>query len=139
MTLGKVERVAAAVVASTTIAFTARAETPEQAVCAVQQAVVCSPYEPCERTLPGALNLPALMMVNHAKGVIETKRESGEIRESKIASSSTHPNAVVLQGNDKGAPWGLRIDTEQGRFVFSGIKEDQTFAGFGVCSYKILN
>jgi len=128
----------AAAVAATACALSASAQTPKEAICAVQQAVVCGSVTPCERALPAAANLPALMRLEVEKGVIESRHENGEVRTSKIASSSTHEDGLVLQGNDDGHPWAARVNTESGQFTLSVVRDDEGYIGFGVCSAKIL-
>ena len=92
----------AVAVAVTICALSASAEAPTAAICAVQQAVACGAFETCERALPAAVNLPALMRVDVDAGVIESRNENGDIRTSKIASSSTEGEALLLQGVDGG-------------------------------------
>ena len=60
-----------AVVAATALsAVPAAAEAPNKALCTVQQAVACGAFEACERMLPGAVNLPALMLFDVDAGTI---------------------------------------------------------------------
>lgn len=112
---------------------------PKEAVCAMQQAVACGSFEACERALPAAMNLPALMRFNVDKGMIESRLENGDVRTSKIASSSTDKDTLVLQGVDGGHPWAVRVNTQNGRFTLTVLREGEGFLGFGVCSAKILN
>jgi hypothetical protein len=120
-------------------ALTATAATPDEAVCALQQAVACASVTPCERMLPAAVNLPVLLRFELGAGVIESRTQSGETRTSKIAKSATHEDALVLQGEDNGHPWAMRISTENGQFTLTVLRPDEGFVGFGVCSSKILD
>jgi hypothetical protein len=129
----------AVALAVTICASAASAEAPKEAVCAVQQAVACGQYEVCERALPAAVNLPALMRYDLGKGIIESRRDDGETRTSKIASSSDEKEALILQGVDGEHPWAMRLNTKNGRFTLTVLREDEAFIGFGVCSSKILN
>ena len=117
----------------------ASAEAPKQAICAMQQAVVCGSVEVCERVLPAAVNLPALMRFDVAAGVIESRRENGDVRTSKIAASSDESDALVLNGIDDGHPWAMRVDVESGNFTLTVLRAEEGFLGFGVCSAKILD
>lgn len=119
--------------------FSASAATPKQAICALQQAVACGSFESCERALPEAVNLPALMRFDVDGGTIESRLENGEVRASKIESSSSEGSALILQGADGGHPWAIRVDTEDGRFTLTVLREEEAFVGFGVCSAKILD
>jgi hypothetical protein len=115
----------------------ASAAAPKESICAVQQAVACGAFEACERALPGAVNLPGLMRIDLNAGIIESRHENGEVRTSKIASSA-EGQALVLQGVDAGHPWSTRVDTKNGQFTLSVLRDDEGFIAYGVCSAKIL-
>jgi hypothetical protein len=125
-------------VAVAIFALSASAAAPKESICALQQAVACGSFEECERALPAAMNLPALMRLDVEAGIIESRSENGDVRTSKIASSSTEKEALILQGNDGGHPWAIRVNTKNGRFTLTVLREDEAFTGFGVCSAKIL-
>jgi hypothetical protein len=128
----------AASLAAAILALPASAETPNDGICVMQQAVACGAFEACERALPAAVNLPALMRFDVAKGWIESRSQSGAIRTSKIASSSVEGGALLLQGVDGAHPWALRVNTTNGEFTLSILRELEGYLGFGVCSAKIL-
>jgi hypothetical protein len=127
-----------AVVALTTSAASATAATPTRGICAVQQAVACGAFEACDRELPAGVNLPALILFDVDTGIIESRAQNGDIRTSKIASSSTEGEALLLQGVDGGHPWAMRVNTGNGAFTLMILREEEGFLGFGVCSAKIL-
>jgi hypothetical protein len=130
--------VLAVVMGVSMFSLSAKAEAPNEGICAVQQAVACGAFEACERALPAAVNLPALVRFNVKTATIESKRETGGIRTSKIGSSSTEGDSLVLQGVDEGRPWALRVSTKTGQFTLSVLGDDEGYIGFGVCSAKIL-
>lgn len=111
---------------------------PEKAICAVEQAIACAPYEPCERNLPGAVNLPMLLKIDRPGGVIISRRESGEERISKIGSEAGSEDTHVLQGVDQGNPWSIMVNLETGRFTFSSSQADTGYIAFGLCSARLL-
>ena len=120
-------------------ATSALAEEPSEAICALQQAAACGEVEVCERALPAAVNLPALMKFDVKDGVVESRFDNGELRSSKISSSSRAEGALILQGIDGSHPWAMRVDATTGEFTLSVLREGEAFVGFGVCSSKILN
>ena len=103
-------------------------------VLAGAEAVAASP----ERALPAAVNLPALLRIDTGEKVILSRLDDGTVRTSKIASSSSVGAALVMQGNDDGRPWAMRVNTEKGNFTLGVLREDETFTAFGVCSATIL-
>jgi len=124
--------------AATLCSVPAAGEAPNAALCTIQQAVACGAFEACERMLPEAMNLPALMRFDVDAGTIESRHESGAIRTSKIASSSTDGEALSLEGIDDGHPWAIRVNTKSGEFTLTVLRAREGFLGFGVCSTRIL-
>ncbi len=114
------------------------AQVPERAICGVEQAVACPAHEECERTLPAAVNLPALIKIDRSAGVIFSKRESGETRTSKIASELEGDGLHILQGSEDGSPWSMRIDLETGRFSLVSAQDNLGFVAFGYCSSTLM-
>jgi hypothetical protein len=114
------------------------AAAPEQAICAVEQAIACPPFEPCERNLPSAINLPILLKIDRPAGVIISRRDSGGERTSKIAGESGDDASHVLHGIDDGNPWSLRVNLTTGRFTLTSAQEDVGYIAFGLCSAKML-
>ncbi len=119
-------------------AASVRADVPETAICGVEQAVACPAYDQCERTLPGAVNLPSLMKIDRAEGVIVSRREGGETRTSKIASETEGDGVHILQGAEDGRPWSIRIDLKTGRFSLVSAQDDLGFVAFGDCSSELM-
>ena len=114
------------------------APAPERAVCAVEQAIACPPFETCERSLPAAVNLPSLLKIDRPAGLIYSRREAGEERTSKIGSETDGEGFHVLQGVDEGAPWSLLIDLSTGRFTLTSARAEAGYVAFGLCSSRIL-
>ncbi len=111
---------------------------PEKAICAIEQAISCPPFESCERNLPGAVNLPSLLKIDRAAGTVFSRRDSGEERVSEIGSEGGDDTSHVLQGIDQGNPWSMRIDLETGRFTLTSAQPESGYVAFGLCSARIL-
>lgn len=118
--------------------FSAQAA-PDTAICAIQQVVACQEFENCERALPGAVNLPVLMKIDRAKGVIVSRRESGEERTSKIGTDMGDDAVHILQGAEDGRPWSLRVKLDTGAFTLTSADSDVGYVAFGLCSSSLLN
>jgi len=116
-----------------------RADVPETAICGVEQAVACPAFDTCERTLPSSVNLPALMKIDRSAGEVVSKRESGEIRRSKIGSEAEADGIFMLHGAEDGRPWSMRIDLESGRFTLVSAQDDLGFVAFGNCSSELMS
>jgi hypothetical protein len=128
-----------AVAAAITLAAASGAATAaEPAICAVEQAISCAPFEPCSRSLPGAVNLPVLMRLDPAASVVVSRLEDGTERRSEVASVTNADTTVTLQGMDEGRPWLIQIDSGTGRFSLASAHPGVTFSAFGVCSTSLL-
>jgi len=117
----------------------ALAAAAEKAICAVEQTIACAPFEKCERSLPSAVNLPVLLKIDRAAGVILSRTQTGVERSSKIGSESGDDAHHVMQGVEGGEPWSMRVDLKTGRFTLANVQPDAGYVAFGVCSAKILN
>ncbi len=112
---------------------------PEKAICAVEQAIACPPYEECQRALPAAVNLPSLMKLDRPSGTVMTNKEGGEERVSKIIGEAVDEDALMLQGIDGQHAWNMRIELATGHFVLTSAAPDAGYVAFGLCSSKILD
>jgi hypothetical protein len=101
---------AAAAAAILFVACPALAQDLEPAICAVEQVVSCAPFEPCERTLPGAVNLPVLMRVQPGDKTVASRLDDGTERRSDAHTVVATADALAVQGVDDGEPWALWID-----------------------------
>ncbi len=117
----------------------AEAAAPDKAICAVQQVVACSPYEPCGRALPGGVNLPVLLKLDRKAGTIVSRRETGEERMSKIGSDTEDAGSVSLQGIDEGVVWGMSVQLDTGAFTMAGATDGLGFTAFGICTSSMLD
>lgn len=115
------------------------AAAPEQAICAVQQAISCAPHEPCERNLPGAVNLPVLLKIDRPAGVVIARLESGGERTSKIGGEGSDETSHVLHGMDSGNPWSMRVDLASGQFTLTSAQPEVGYVAFGICSSRLLD
>ena len=115
-----------------------QAAASQAAICAVEQAIVCAPFEACQRALPRSINLPVLLKIDRSAGVVLSRRESGEERSSKIGAESGDDTFHILQGIDVGSPWSIRFDIKTGRFSLTSAQPVAGFVAFGICSSKLL-
>lgn len=120
-------------------AFGAHAAAPEKAICAVEQAIACPAHENCQRSLPGAMNLPVLMKIDRPAGMVISRLESGEQRSSAIGTETGDDAVHTLQGVDGGAAWSMRIDLADGRFTLVSALKATGYVAFGSCSSALLD
>lgn len=120
------------------VAGVARADSGAPAICAVEQTIACTPFEECQRNLPGAVNLPVLMRVDPAAGVIVSRTETGEERRSAISATVESGEDLFLSGVDEGNPWSLRASTVTGRFTLAVLTGEDSILAYGLCSRSLL-
>lgn len=104
------------------------------AICAVEQIIACEAFQPCERSLPGGVNMPALIKIDHSNGVVLSRTSAGGDRTSKIAMTEALDGGYVISGVDDGNGWSFRLADENGRFTFVSAHDGVAFSGFGVCA-----
>lgn len=112
---------------------------PETAICAVEQAIACPPFAPCERNLPSAVNLPSLLKIDRPGGSVTSRLNTGEERESKIEGEWGDDAVHVLHGIDQSKPWSMRVNLTTGRFTLTSAQEDVGYVAFGTCSSRLLD
>jgi hypothetical protein len=106
-------------------------------ICAIEQSIACSPFAECERNLPGAFNIPALIKVDIDGSRITSFSGDGQQLTSEIASADETETAVILNGADNGHPWSAIIAKDTGRLSATVIMSDDTFIIFGECSWEL--
>ena len=111
---------------------------PETAICAVEQAIACPPFAPCERNLPSAVNLPSLFRIDRPDGLVTSRLNHGEQRKSKISGEWGDDAVHVLHGIDEGKPWSIRVDLATGRFTLTSAQEEVGYVAFGTCSSRLI-
>lgn len=104
------------------------------AICAIQQIIACPAFEPCERGLPDAVNLPALIKVDLDAGVLLSHTKTGGDRTSPIALTELFDEGYAVSGVDTDVSWSLRVAEATGRFTFASAHEGEGYIGFGICA-----
>lgn len=107
---------------------------PKDAVCAVEQIISCEAFLPCERSLPGGVNMPALIKIEHGNGVVLSRTAAGGDRTSTIAMTEELEGGYTMLGVDEGNGWSFRLTDETGRFTFATAHNGVSYTGFGVCA-----
>jgi len=107
------------------------------AICAIEQAIACSPFSECDRNLPGAFNIPVLIKLDTASSRLTSMGIDGQELTSEIYSVVETETAIVLSGVDADHPWAASIVKDTGRMAATVIQPDDTFIVFGECSWGL--
>lgn len=107
------------------------------AICAIEQAIACSPFSECDRNLPGAFNIPVLIKLDTASSRLTSIAMDGQELTSEILSVVETETAIVLSGVDTDHPWAASIAKDTGRMTATVIHPDDTFIVFGECSWGL--
>ncbi|MGD9294827.1 MAG: hypothetical protein PVI41_08090 [Roseobacter sp.] len=121
-------------VACALVMGTAAHAQPADAICAVEQIIACEAFQPCERSLPGGVNMPALIKLDHTNGVVVSRTMAEGDRTSAIAMTEELDIGYVISGVDEGNGWSFRLAEENGRFTFATAHDGVAYVGFGVCA-----
>ena len=116
----------------------APAASADVAICAAEQAISCSPYEPCSRSLPGAVSLPILMKIDSEASEIVGVGVSGDARSSAITSFVETDASQLIHGADTDRAWVMQIDKATGRFTGTVAGSGVGFVVFGECSWEVM-
>jgi hypothetical protein len=120
------------------LAWSAHTAYADVAVCATEQAISCAPYEPCDRSLPGAMNLPVLMKIDTEATTIASLQAGGGERSSRISSVAETEQAHLIHGADEHRPWVVQIDKATGRFTGTIAGSGIAFVLFGECTWELV-
>jgi hypothetical protein len=112
----------------------------EPLLCAVTDAIECTPERGCEEVTPESINLPQFVRINVAQKKINrgAKRETN--RTTEIENVEHIDGKLILQGADDGIEgvkdglgWSVAIVESTGKFVLTGSGDLVGFVVFGAC------
>lgn len=104
------------------------------AICAVEQAVLCPRHEECQRSLPAAINLPALLRLDPDARVVEARLDDGTVRTSAVSSVIEADGVTLMHGADDDLPWSMTVSMASGAFTLVVADGAAGYVTFGVCS-----
>ena len=101
-------------------------------LCAVVQALECSPDGTCERRGPSDINLPQFMKIDPKAKVIAATEPGG--RSAPVHDLTTVDGKLVMHGGQQGRGWSAVIVGDTGKMSVSIVDEGATFVVFGACT-----
>jgi len=108
-------------------------------LCALNEAMECTPGKDCRRILPEEAGAPDFFLVDVAAGSVNGLGD--DLRASAIRTVSEVDGKLILQGSDDGVEglrdglgWSAAIAQDNGRFVLSASGERVAFVIFGACA-----
>jgi hypothetical protein len=119
--------------ASTGVVIAGEASGSSPLLCAVTHSMACESHGDCVVGPPNAVNLPVFLKIDPVKKVIETAREGGERRTSKVLNMTTEGDTLALVGFDQHHGWSAAIDKVTGNMTVTATKQGVGFIAFGTC------
>jgi hypothetical protein len=108
-------------------------------LCALNEAMECSPGQGCQRVLPEEAGAPDFFLVDVAAKVV--RGLGGHRRASAIRGVMLIDEKLILQGAEDGLEgvrdglgWSAAIAQDSGRLVLSASGERVAFVVFGACA-----
>ena len=101
-------------------------------LCAVVQALECSPEGACERRGAGDINLPQFIKVDPNAKTIAAPEPGG--RTAPVRELTSVDGKLVLHGGQQGRGWSAVIVSATGKMSVSIVDEEATFVVFGACT-----
>lgn len=127
-------KVISAVMLSTASAGLAASEQASSSMlCAVTNTVSCDPRGDCIVGSADAVNMPTFMNFDLDKKVVESARQGGDRRTSKIVSISNQGDVLVLLGDEGTNGWSATIHKSSGNFTGSVATDGIGYLIFGSC------
>ena len=102
-------------------------------LCAVTSTVSCDPQGNCIVGPASAVNMPTFMNFNLEKKVVESARQGGDRRTSKIVSISSQGDVLVLLGDEGTNGWSATIHKSSGNLTGSVATDGIGYLIFGSC------
>ena len=103
-------------------------------ICAATEATQCQETETCVQGPATVFNLPVFFRINFQDKIVESIREGGERRTSRISKVEKNGDAIILQGADETTAWIATIQASSGRMTVATVREGQAFVVFGSCT-----
>lgn len=129
---------ACSLVLSPAVAAAAEFDGSSPLLCALSEAMECSPTQDCQRIHPEEVGAPDFFLVDVAAKTVQGLGGGG--RKSAIRSVTMVDGKIVLQGAEDGVEgvrdglgWSAAITQDQGRLVLSASGEGVAFVVFGAC------
>ena len=108
-------------------------------LCALNEAMECSPGALCQRILPSEVGAPDFFLIDVAAKSVQGL--GGRGRASAIRGVTMIDEKLMLQGAEDGLEgvrdglgWSAAITQDSGRFVLSASGEGVAFVVFGACA-----
>jgi hypothetical protein len=101
-------------------------------LCAVVQALECSPEGACERRGPGDINLPQFIKIDPKTKIIAAAEPGG--RTAPVDDMTSVDGKLVMHGGQQGRGWSAVIVGDTGKMSVSIVDEGATFVVFGACT-----
>jgi hypothetical protein len=108
-------------------------------LCALNEAMECSPGAQCQRILPSEVGAPDFFLIDVSAKSVQGLGGGG--RTSAIRGVTMIDEKLMLQGAEDGLEgvrdglgWSAAITQDSGRFVLSASGEGVAFVVFGACA-----
>jgi hypothetical protein len=102
-------------------------------LCAVTHTVSCDSLGDCIIGPASAVNLPVFLKFNPDQGTVESARQGGERRTSKIAHVGGAGDYMVFLGDEGDSGWSATVTKSTGSFTGTVSEEGLGYVIFGSC------
>lgn len=130
----KIRKAFAILLAAWAIVGTAAAEGggPAKTLCAITSTLTCD-LTGCISGPANAVNLPVFVRIDTQNNLVETAREGGDRRTSRIASMRAEGDTLVLLGGEMETGWSATLDQVTGNFTGTVADNGVGYIIFGSC------
>jgi hypothetical protein len=103
-------------------------------LCAVTDTVSCDSKGECVEGSAEAVNLPVFLKIDVQAKTVQSTREGGERRTSKILGVHEEADALVLLGVEQNGGWSAAIGESSGKLTLTAAEEGMGYIVFGACT-----
>lgn len=103
-------------------------------LCAVTDTVSCDSKGECVEGSAEAVNLPVFLKIDVQAKTVQSTREGGEQRTSKILGVHEEADALVLLGVEQNGGWSAAIGESSGKLTLTAAEEGMGYIVFGACT-----
>ena len=110
-------------------------------LCAVIDAMECSPGGDCRKVTPKSIDIPRFVHVDFKKKIIKAKGAEWEKRKTKIEHLARLDGKLTLHGAEDGREeirdglgWSMAINDSTGDMVLTASGDEVGFVIFGACT-----
>ena len=122
-----------ALMLTTAAAGATAAEGKSSVLCAVTHTVACDSAGDCLEGPASAVNLPVFLRFDLDNNLVQSARQGGERRTSKVKHVRTSGDLMLFLGEEENGGWTATVNKSSGNFTGTMSEQEVGYLIFGSC------